>query len=350
MNLLILNRYGRSGASSRLRSLQFLPWLEKAGIHCTVHSFFDDELLAKKYVDGQYGFSKIINCYIDRVFALLNRKKFDFVWIEKEALPWFPTIIEHLFLRGTPYILDFDDAIFHQYDEHPNPFVRYFLGDRIDRLMSRAFMVVAGNNYLAQRARNAGCTRVEVVPTVIDLDRYAPKYYIEEENSICRIVWIGSPSTAKYLQMLMAPLIALRRTHTFKLRVIGVPGLVIPSVDVEAVEWTEASEVDALRVCDIGVMPLIDGSWERGKCGYKLIQYMACALPVVGSAVGVNSEIICHGVNGYLASANEDWVACLATLIDDAALRYRMGQNGREQVEDFYCVQQIGPKYIKIFH
>lgn len=348
LRVLILTRYGRKGASSRLRFFQFLPLFEKAEIDFTVQSLFSDELLSQKYSIGKYDFSSLVSAYAARVCVLFKRKQFDLVWIEKEALPMLPTTIEHFFLRDIPYILDFDDAIFHQYDEHPNVYVRYFLGARIDHLMSRAFMVIAGNDYLAQRARNAGCSRVELLPTVIDLARYVPKRFIDEESSICRIVWIGSPATKKYLQLLKAPLTALRRTHSFKLRVIGVSEFEIPSVDVETVKWEEATEVEALRDCDIGVMPLIDGSWERGKCGYKLIQYMACGLPVVGSSIGVNPEIIRQGVTGFLVNANEDWVRSLAALIDDAAVRCRLGLSGRKRVEESYCVQQVGPRLINL--
>lgn len=344
----MLNRYGPVAASSRLRSFQFAPWFEREGIECTFQALFNDSAVTRRYAEGAYGVSCLVRAYAERVGALLTRRQFDLVWIEKEALPWMPTTIERLLLSGVPYVLDFDDAVFHNYDLHPSVFVRRFFGARIDRLMNRASLVIAGNEYLAQRARDAGCSRVEVIPTVIDLNRYPPKRSIADDDTVCRIVWIGSPSTSKYLQLLEAPFKALSNTHTFKLRVIGGGGFASSSADIEEIKWSEDTEVDLLHSCDIGVMPLVDGCWERGKCGYKLIQYMACGLPVVGSAVGVNSQIIVQGINGYVARSSEDWVRYLATLLGDASLRFRMGLSGRERVERLYCAQQVAPKLIDL--
>jgi len=349
MRVLFLTRYGRRGASSRLRTVQFLRHFEEAGFEFSVRPLIGDELLSRKYSSGKYGFTSLAGSYFARIIALLKRKYFDLVWIEKEALPWMPSVLESFLLSGVPYVLDFDDAIFHQYDEHPNVVVRRLFKARIDRLMSGARMVIVGNSYLGQRAHNAGCARVEVIPTVVDLGRYnVERPGKERPSASCRIVWIGSPATAGYLDAIQEPLVALSRIYPYTLRVIGAPAFALPNVDLEAVEWSEATEVDAIGECDIGIMPLRDGKWERGKCGYKLIQYMACGLPVVGSDVGVNSEIICHGANGYLANTNEDWVRFLSMLIDDAELRLRLGTVGRARVARSYSVQQVAPKLIKL--
>jgi glycosyltransferase involved in cell wall biosynthesis len=117
-------------------------------------------------------------------------------------------------------------------------------------------------------------------------------------------------------------------------------------VEVECVPWTEASEVAAIAECDIGVMPLFDSPWERGKCGYKLIQYMACGLPVVASSVGVNGQIVQEGISGFLADTAQAWVTVLAKLLADAALRQRMGHAGRLRVEQEYCLQVTGPRLV----
>jgi len=111
-----------------------------------------------------------------------------------------------------------------------------------------------------------------------------------------------------------------------------------------SIAWTEQTEVASISSFDIGIMPLLDGSFERGKCGYKLIQYMACGLPVVASPVGVNCQIVEHGVNGFLAETPEQWEQALQTLLADADLRQRMGQAGRKKVEQEYCIQVTGPK------
>nr|WP_281415450.1 glycosyltransferase family 4 protein [Pelotalea chapellei] len=211
--------------------------------------------------------------------------------------------------------------------------------------MADARLVVAGNSYLAQRAREVGA-KVEIVPTLIDLDRYSAKNISSDEVDLLKIVWVGSPSTIRYLKLLYKPLVELSRQFVFKLRVIGADTFAIEGVNVECVPWSEATEAASIRECDVGVMPLLDSPWERGKCGYKLIQYMACGLPVVASPVGVNSEIVNNGQNGYLADTDGAWVDALGALLGDAVLRQQMGAAGRKRVEDDYCIQQVAPRMI----
>jgi glycosyltransferase involved in cell wall biosynthesis len=346
IKVLALTKYGRLGASSRLRSLQYLPWLHKADVLVAVQSLLSDTVLAARYRRGTYSVGQLVLGYFARIQAMLRRKQFDVLWIEKEALPWMPLWLERRLLKGVPYVLDFDDAVFHNYDLHPNTVLRYFWGRRLDHLMTHARLVVGGNSYLAQRAHDAGTKWVEVLPTVIDLDRYPATTVTPRTSSkrIPRIVWIGTPSTAIYLQMLCSPLQILAKSHEFLLRVIGARGIEMPGVQVEELAWSEDTEVGHISECTVGVMPLLDSMWERGKCGYKLIQYMACSLPVVASNVGVNSEIVRQGESGFLANTPEEWVAALGTLLSDRALALQMGEIGRGRVEQLYCTQKSGPK------
>jgi glycosyltransferase involved in cell wall biosynthesis len=330
-----------------MRLLQFFPWLRDAGIACLVQPLLSDELLQGRYDAGRYSFDKGLLAYGLRVLQLLQRRQFDLIWIEKEALPWLPAWFELALLRGVPYVLDYDDALFHNYDLHSNRLVRRFMGRRIDHMMAGACLVVCGNEYLAQRARDAGASWVEVVPTVIDLKRYSAKSQAVLQADLLRIVWIGSPSTVQYLAALNAPLAALARLIPFKLRVIG-GTLAMHGVDVECVRWTEDTEVTSISQCDVGIMPLSDSPWERGKCGYKLIQYMACGLPVVASPIGVNRQIIDEGVNGFFAEGEEAWVSKLALLLADTALCQKLGQAGRRRVEEEYCLQKVGPQLVKL--
>ena len=304
VKVLALTKYGRLGASSRMRTLQYMPLLERQAVAITLVPMMHDEALALRYDHGAYGAVTLLRAYLHRCQALLKRKQFDVVWIEKEALPWLPLWLEQGLLRGVPYVLDYDDAIFHNYDLHRLGLVRLLYSSRLDGLMAGAALVVAGNNYLAQRARNAGATHVEVVPTVIDLERYpTPAPNTAAQAPLC-IVWIGSPSTARYLQLLREPLQALSLRFNFVFRVIGGGPVDLPGVQLEVLPWTEDTEVQAMSACHVGVMPLADSPWERGKCGYKLIQYMACGLPVVASDVGVNADIVQTGNNGFLASSS----------------------------------------------
>ena len=346
--MLLLTRYGMQGASSRLRLLQFVPWVEQAGVACTVRPLLDDVLLGKRYATGTYRLMDIVAVYWRRVRVLLRRHGFDMVWIEKEGLPWLPAWFERWLLSGVPYVLDFDDAIFHNYDLHSSAWVRRVFGRKIDRLMAGAALVVAGNDYLADRARTAGAPWVEVLPTVIDLERFAVRPNTAVPTDQFVVGWIGSPSTAKYLQMLAGSLEKLSALFPLRLRAIGGGGVRLPGVEVESLPWSEFEEVSLLQGCDIGVMPLPDTPWERGKCGFKMIQYMACRKPVVASPVGVNREIVIDGFNGFLASTPKEWVDAVLRLKADPELRRVMGEKGRRLVEEKYCLQVAVPRLHRI--
>jgi glycosyltransferase involved in cell wall biosynthesis len=346
MRILFMTRYGELGASSRMRSLQYLPWLRAADIDFVVLPLIDDTMLRHKYQNGFYRLRDLLASYTRRIYALLNGHKFDLIWIEKEALPWFPVWFEKWLLRNTPYVLDFDDAIFHNYDQHRSVWIRRIYGQRLDRLMAGAVLVVAGNHYLAARATAAGTKRVEVIPTVIDLLRYTPKQSYSLTTKP-RIVWIGSPSTVRYLMDLAEPLRALAKQQPFILRVIG-GDIMLPGVEVESLPWTLETEAELIAECDIGIMPLHDTPWEQGKCAYKLIQYMASGLPTVASPIGANRDVVIEGVTGLFAEKVSEWEYKMALLLHDIALRQSLGLAGRVRVEAEYCLQQTAPKLVQL--
>lgn len=345
VEILALTRYGPTGASSRMRFLQYLPVLAAANIRIETQALFDEAALSARYERGGYGMGTVLRCFARRMAVLRRRKQFDLLWIEKEALPWWPLWVEVALLHGVPYVLDYDDAVFHNYDQHRLAAVRRLFGRRLDGLMAQAVLVVSGNDYLVQRARNAGAPWVEVLPTVIDLARYAWPHSAPAgcKAQVPTVVWIGSPSTVRYLQLLEVPLQRLAKRLPFVLRVIG-GEVALPGVQVECLPWTEDTEVTHIASADVGVMPLLDSPWERGKCGYKIIQYMACGLPVVATPIGINTRIVQTGVNGYLADDAQAWVDALERLLTNVALRVQMGAAGRQQVEEEYCLQVSGPR------
>lgn len=247
-----------------------------------------------------------------------------------------------------PYVADYDDALFHQYDQHKSWWVRRLLGKKIARVMRGARLVTVGNAYLADYARHAGAKRVEILPTVIDLERYSRPLGNEISSKAFTIGWIGTPATVKYLHAKAHVLRKVCAGGRGRVLLIG-SGLVnFTGLSVELLQWDETTEVDHLKKFDVGIMPLPDEPWERGKCGFKLIQYMACGMPVVASPVGVNSEIIDHGVNGFLADTPDDWERALCSLRDDPGLRERMGMAGRMKVEERYSLQLTGPRLAKL--
>lgn len=344
MRILCLTRYDKIGASSRLRFYQYFPYIEFNDIKVFYQPLISDSMLTHKYVYGYYRKTSVIYSYIKRIFIILfQAKNFDAFWIEKEALPWIPSWIEIWLLSRKPYILDFDDAVFHNYDFHSNSLVRFFYGHRIDNLMRDARLVIAGNSYLANRAIRARANWIEIIPTVIDLARYKVKN-VESVSDKPIIVWIGSPSTTQYLQKLSHPLKLLAEKKDFTLRIIGAGLIDMPGVCVEYLDWSIDNEADLIAMCDIGIMPLNDGAWEKGKCAYKLIQYMACGLPTVASPVGANLEVVVDGATGFFASKESDWLEKFELLLSDKMLRSRLGLAGRARVEENYCLQQTAPK------
>ena len=347
MKVLALTRYSRLGASSRLRTYQYLPALAAAGIDVVVAPLFSDDYVRDLQQDARHPGSIVI-AFARRVQCMMTAGKFDLLWIEKELLPWLPAWIETLLWPARiPVVLDYDDAVFHYYDQHHSGWVRRLLGHKHHSLVQRAAVVVAGNAYLADHAEQAGARRVEVLPTVIDLERYPPPQLPILPNRPPCVGWIGQRVTANFLLPHKGLFTSLTHSGSARFTAIGIDAAAL-NLPMASIPWTEDSEVDAIRQFDIGIMPLVDEPFERGKCGYKLIQYMACGLPVVASPVGVNRTIVQHGVNGFLADSPEEWKHALRTLLNDAALRQRMGAAGRARVEQHYCLQVTAPGLINI--
>ncbi|MDP9358614.1 MAG: glycosyltransferase family 4 protein [Chloroflexota bacterium] len=343
MRVLLLTRYGPMGASSRYRSYQFLPYLEEQGFEVDVLPLLDDAYLHARYAGAGVSRRRVVAAYARRLGQLLRSRQFDLVWLEKEALPWLPSAIESLLLAvGAPYVVDYDDALFHRYDQHPAFAVRALLGNKIDRVMRGAALVILGSSYLAARARAAGARQVAILPTVIDLQRYPPAP--AAKNEIFTIGWIGTPLTARlHLETIRGPLETLCAGGKARVVAIGAGDLGWQA-PVKVRAWSGATEVADLQGIDVGIMPLPDSPFERGKCGFKLIQYMACGRPVVGSPVGVNDDLIDPGVNGFKATTPEEWIRTLDTLRANRELRRGMGEAGRGLVERAYCLQVAAPR------
>lgn len=349
MKILMLTRYGRLGASSRLRSYQYIPFLEQDGIEVCVAPLFDNSYVSELQT-GRRRFLDIARSYSNRIADLCRLRQFDLVWVEKEALPWIPASVERIFFSGTvPYIIDYDDAVFHYYDEHSSRIVRTILSGKHADLIRAANAIVAGNSYLCAYARNSDARNLVLIPTVIDLEKYkfAKNHSRPDSNSVS-VGWIGQTSTAKMLMPYRSLFHKLSSSGLARFVAIGISAGNY-GLPMESFPWSEGTEVRAILSFDVGIMPLPDEPFARGKCGYKLIQYMACGLPVIASPVGANCEIVEHGVNGFLADTEEDWRYYLSLLIDDVSLRNKMGCAGRKKVEERYCIQVTAPLLVDLF-
>jgi len=317
------------------------------GIDVDVAPLLEDDYLEKLYAGRRKDLREILCAYIRRLGLLIKSNSFDLLWVEKEILPWFPAwaeaILDHL---GIPYIVDYDDAIFHRYDMHPKAIIRSLLGTKINTVMSRAALVIVGNKYLADRARKAGARRVEYLPTVIDLDRYRTETHSKSLDY--KIGWIGSPTTAKYLYPMHPTFVEVCRDSGTRLVLVGSGQVDLVDVPTETRPWSEYTEVADIQSFDVGIAPMTDEPWSRGKCGYKLIQYMACARPVVASPVGVAPKIIENGISGFLATTTKEWVNAICVLRRNYKLAERMGKAGRIKVERQYCMQVTAPLLVSL--
>jgi len=346
--VVLLTRYGTLGASSRLRCYQFLPALERAGFCVTRRPMFSNAYVAARYRNRALAFAFALSGYARRLLQMLRLRPDAALWIEYEMLPWLPFAVERaIYDADRPVIVEYDDAIFHRYDRHPNELVRRWLGDKIDRIMRAATVVVTGNDYLAEHARHAGARRVEVIPTVIDTSRYRQKLSFPADAFV--VGWIGSGSTVQYLKALEPALRALADIPGFGVTNVGGPAWRPGGLPVCNVPWTEATEIEAMLAFDVGIMPLPDDPWTRGKCGYKLIQYMGCGLPVVASPVGVNNSIVEPGRNGFLATSHAEWSDALRKLAVNPQLRADMGARGHAKVAREYSLEAATPTWMRLF-
>lgn len=339
LTIYALPRFSRMAPSSRVRFYQFLSHFEREQYRFEVNFLLDDLYLSRLYSTGGFSKGRLLLAYIRRFRALARAvARGGPIWVEKELFPYLPALAEYcLAVLAVPYVVDYDDPIFHTYDQHRNPLVRFLLSRKIDQVMRHAYSVVVGNDYLADRALRAGATRVHVVPTLIQCSRYivAPIF----RTDVFRIGWIGSPTTAKYLREAHLALRKLSEYSDVDVHLIGSGEIELEGVRVKIIEWREDTEVENLAELDAGIAPLSDGPWERGKCGYKILQYMAARLPVVASPVGEALNIVQDGITGYFAATPGEFLARLTELKRDPALRQRMGEAGRIRVEQHFSME-----------
>jgi len=207
-------------------------------------------------------------------------------------------------------------------------------------------VVAAGNDVLAGVAR-ASARSVAILPTSIDSAVYRPTTATAADPPT--IVWIGSPENLVYLEMIRPALARLAGRHaTLRMRVICSRFPDWSEVNIERIAWNSATEAEALATAHIGVMPLTDDEWARGKCAFKLLQYMAAALPCVASPVGANTEAVIDGFNGFHARSVDEWERHLEALIQSPELRARFGASGRAHVESRYAMRAYQTRYLEL--
>lgn len=341
-----------SVGGQRFRFEQWLSLLGESAIEARIVPLFSPGAysslyrrghLARKTASTMWGAAK-------RILTTASLRNTDVVYVYRELFPLGPPALEMLLERRLPVVFDFDDAIYLPSTSEANRIIRPLKRtEKVDRTVAHAAATTVGNEHLARYARQYS-EDVFVIPTTIDVDRYAPEPHRGGRSSTpVRIGWSGSPTTSPHLRHIEGALRRVLTENEAELVVLGDPEFSLPDVpNVSVRRWTREGEISEVGAFDIGLMPLPDDEWTRGKCGFKALLYMSLGVPAIVSPVGVNTEIVDHGVNGLIASAENDWIEAITRLIRDVELRRTLGDAGRRTVIDRYSGQEWAPKFLDV--
>ena len=349
IRVLGLSLYGPQAASHRVRLSQFQHGLAATGIDLHIQSLLGNDYLQQMFAGRRPSSRVLLQSVSKRLAYLTQASDYDLTILYAELIPLLPAWAEQFFLRN-PFIYDFDDAFYLKYRTGRLGRLAPLLGQKIDRLLASAAAVTAGNDTLATYARCFN-SNVVVLPSVVDTSHYKPQatFSFPRLSLPFTVGWVGSPSTAPYLRLLVEPLQALGRERSVRFVVVGAPAPSIPGVEVIEEPWSEQREVALIQSFDVGVMPLPDTEWCRGKCAYKLIQCMACSIPVIASPVGANVQAVPASC-GMLADSPDAWFAALRTLAANFELRQAMGKAARQWVQTSYSLNSALPRFSKLIH
>lgn len=348
LRVLALAPYPETAPSTRFRVAQLRPALAEAGVDVTLHPFLPGPLYAAVLRGGPLEAAHAVVRGFETVRGVLDGAgRFDVVLVQRGiGLFLDRSFLSALVGWGTPVVYDFDDAVFLSQERGRRWLETLRKPAETTAAFCRAARVVlAGNAFLAGFARDAvgrgERERVRVLPTVVDTDRFVPA---PATRAVPVLGWVGSDSTVPYLEALAPALRELARRVPYRLTVVaGSRRPHLPGVEHDFVPWRPDAEVSLVQALDVGLYPLDDSPWSRGKCGFKAIQYLACGVPCVASPVGVLEDIVLPGETGLLAGDAAAWVEACARLLGDADLRARLGGAGRDLVSARYSVRHAAP-------
>jgi glycosyltransferase involved in cell wall biosynthesis len=327
--------------SQRFRLEQWQPHLAAEGIDLELLPFADPALRELLYRPGHWlrKAAALSRATLRRLRRLPALRDYHAVVVHRASFLGGPALLERLVGRaGRPVVYDFDDAIFRLHASEANRALAWLkFPGKTATLCRLSAHVVVGNAYLADYARRFN-ERVTIVPTSVDTDRFLPAP--RDASPTVVVGWTGSSTSQTHLELFAPVLQALTARRSVELRVVSDRAPALPGVPHVWVPWTAGDEPSELARFDLGIMPMPDDEWSRGKCALKALLCMAMGVPTVCSAVGANLEVIEHGVNGLLARTPEDWLAALERLIDDPSLRARLGAAGRRTVEERYSMRR----------
>lgn len=311
----------------------------------------DDKVL---YAEEHY-FSKFlitIKSFLKRLSDVRSASAFDIVFIQREAYLLGTSYFENRFKHsGAKVVFDFDDAIWLMDISDVNKKFSWLKRPtKTAEIISISDLVIAGNPYLADYARTYN-PNVLMIPTSVDTEKFKRKEPIQVKDRIC-IGWTGSHTTIKHFSLAIPFLKELKQKYGKRIyfKVIGDPTYSEPELGITGHRWNKETEIEDLSEIDIGIMPLPDDAWSKGKCGLKSLEYMSLCIPPVVSPVGVNTDIVTNGVNGFIADKKEAWIEKISSLIESPELRKQMGEKARQTVIERYSVLAHQDTYVKVLN
>ncbi|MCB0402677.1 MAG: glycosyltransferase family 4 protein [Flavobacteriales bacterium] len=338
--------------SQRFRFEQYLDYL-KANRWDYDFSYLITEKADKVFYRKGHFFQKlfiILRGFLIRLNDVMRANRYDIIFIQREAFITGTTFFEKRFSKSkAKLIFDFDDSIWLSNVSDANKKWNWLKNpDKTRKIISFSDLIFAGNAYLAEYALQFN-KQVTIIPTTIDTDEYRR---MDIKNDTICIGWSGSITTIQHFEYALPFLKEIKDRYgdSISIKVIGDSSYTNTELGIQGIGWNKADEIRELSGMDIGIMPLPDDEWAKGKCGLKGLQYMAMGIPTIMSPVGVNSEIIQDGTNGFLASGQAEWVEKIARLIDEESLRKSVGKAGRETVLKQYSVEANKALYLHHFN
>ncbi len=364
MKILFLTLFTDNGASSRVRVYQYLPFLKREGIEYKVIPIIPDKLsdMWKNKTDYPFIYRTLyafihnrLLRYLKYLYVIINAPKYDVIFIQKIVLD--VILFKLLVMRNKNIIFDFDDNILNPSENNLSSRLRLFYNQRkVSYTFKNSRIVLAGNDYLKECCKNYS-SNIIVFPTLVNLDLFP---YRDKTPDTYKLVigWVGMGEYhIPFLRLLVPPLLELQKKYKIKFKLIGARGIqeitdMLSEIeDCEIIDWVKPSEIaEEISTMDICVMPLIEGFAGAGKCGLKILEYMAVGVPVVCSPVGVNKDIVINGENGFWADNEREWIEKLSKLIEDKNLRENFSIKGRLTIEKKYSCQKRFPDWLEFFY
>jgi glycosyltransferase involved in cell wall biosynthesis len=338
--------------SQRFRFEQYLDYLRAHGFECEYSHLISPEDDKVLYSPGNYvgKLGIFLKSGMKRLSNAVNAGKYDIIFIQREAFMTGTTFFEKLFANSrAKVVFDFDDSIWLQNVSEGNKMLSFLKNaDKTKDIIKVSDMIFAGNEYLANYARQYN-SNVRIVPTTIDTDEYH-RMQLPARSKVC-VGWSGSFTTIEHFETSLPALRKVKELYGDQVyfKVIGDGTYRNPELDIVGLPWKKDTEIKDLSEIDVGIMPLPDTEWAKGKCGLKGLQYMALEIATIMSPVGVNSDIIQDGVNGFLADGVDEWVDKIGQLIKDKEKREEMGRQGRKTVLEQYSVLSERDHYVELF-